>query len=49
MFTTHELDELIEAVVKEAVPGDTVLCMSNGSFGGIHGKLLKKLSEKEAV
>lgn len=49
VFTTHELDELIEAVVKEAVPGDTVLCMSNGSFGGIHGKLLKKLSEKEAV
>jgi UDP-N-acetylmuramate: L-alanyl-gamma-D-glutamyl-meso-diaminopimelate ligase len=24
-------------------PGDHLLCMSNGGFGGIHAKLLEKL------
>ena len=24
-------------------PGDHVLCMSNGGFGGVHGKLLQAL------
>ncbi|EJX07454.1 UDP-N-acetylmuramate:L-alanyl-gamma-D-glutamyl-meso-diaminopimelate ligase [gut metagenome] len=49
VFTTHRLEDLIEAVVKEAAPGDTILCMSNGSFGGIHGKLLAKLAQKDIV
>lgn len=43
-FCTHDLDVLVEAVLKEARPGDTVLCMSNGAFGGIHGKLLAGLA-----
>lgn len=42
-FATHDLDELIRAVLAEARPGDTILCMSNGAFGGIHGKLLEGL------
>ncbi|WP_396269062.1 UDP-N-acetylmuramate:L-alanyl-gamma-D-glutamyl-meso-diaminopimelate ligase [Ideonella sp.] len=38
------LDKLIAAVVKAARPGDHVLCMSNGGFGGIHDKLLAALA-----
>ncbi len=45
-FCTHDLDELVKAVLREARPGDTVLCMSNGAFGGIHGKLLSGLAER---
>ena len=39
-----DLDALVEAVVAEARPGDRVLAMSNGSFGGIHDKLLQRLA-----
>ena len=41
------LDSLIEHVVEQAKPGDHLLVMSNGSFGGIHQKLLDKLATKE--
>ncbi|MEY4564364.1 MAG: hypothetical protein RLZZ618_3641 [Pseudomonadota bacterium] len=34
------IDALVAAVRKVARPGDHVLCMSNGGFGGIHDKLL---------
>jgi len=37
------IDTLVTKVVKVARPGDQILCMSNGSFGGIHAKLLKAL------
>ncbi len=39
-----ELSELIEAIAAAAKPGDHVLVMSNGGFGGIHEKLLKRLA-----
>jgi UDP-N-acetylmuramate: L-alanyl-gamma-D-glutamyl-meso-diaminopimelate ligase len=39
-----DLDELVEAVKGAARPGDHVLVMSNGGFGGIHEKLLKRLA-----
>jgi len=39
-----DLDELIDAIAKSAMPGDHILVMSNGGFGGIHDKLLKKLA-----
>jgi UDP-N-acetylmuramate: L-alanyl-gamma-D-glutamyl-meso-diaminopimelate ligase len=42
------VDALIERVVAEARPGDHVLCMSNGGFGGIHGKLLAALEAAAA-
>ncbi len=35
---------LIQRVVSVARPGDHVLCMSNGGFGGIHAKLLEALA-----
>ncbi len=41
-----QLDRLIAAVVKAARPGDHVLCMSNGGFGGIHQKLLDALAQR---
>jgi UDP-N-acetylmuramate: L-alanyl-gamma-D-glutamyl-meso-diaminopimelate ligase len=37
------IDALVAAVRKAARPGDHVLCMSNGGFGGIHEKLLASL------
>jgi UDP-N-acetylmuramate: L-alanyl-gamma-D-glutamyl-meso-diaminopimelate ligase len=39
-----DVDELVAAVVKAAKPGDHLLCMSNGGFGGIHDKLLAALA-----
>ena len=39
-----DIDELIEAISKEASSSDHVLIMSNGGFGGIHEKLLTSLS-----
>ncbi len=39
-----DLDELVEAIAATARPGDHVLVMSNGGFGGIHEKLLKRLA-----
>lgn len=42
---TPNLDTLIEAVSVQAKPGDHILCMSNGSFGGIHDKLLNRLAK----
>ena len=38
------IDELVARVVAAARPGDHVLCMSNGGFGGIHAKLLDALA-----
>ena len=39
-----DLDALIDAIASATVPGDHILVMSNGGFGGIHDKLLKKLA-----
>ena len=41
----QDIDGLIEAVVNDAQPGDVIVIMSNGGFGGIHGRLLEKLRE----
>ena len=38
------IDALVEQVVAAARPGDHVLCMSNGGFGGVHAKLLEALA-----
>ena len=38
-----QLDPLVAAIAAEARPGDHVLVMSNGGFGGIHEKLLAAL------
>jgi UDP-N-acetylmuramate: L-alanyl-gamma-D-glutamyl-meso-diaminopimelate ligase len=42
------IDELVQFIVQAARPGDHVLCMSNGGFGGIHTKLLAALAASGA-
>ena len=37
------LDQLLAEVTAAARPGDHLLCMSNGGFGGIHARLLEAL------
>ena len=34
---------LVEQLCAVVQPGDHIVCMSNGGFGGIHGKLLQSL------
>ena len=43
-----DIDSLVQQVMAAAQPGDQLLCMSNGGFGGIHGKLLEALAAKAA-
>ena len=38
------IDQLVAQVKAAARGGDHVLCMSNGGFGGVHGKLLVALA-----
>jgi UDP-N-acetylmuramate: L-alanyl-gamma-D-glutamyl-meso-diaminopimelate ligase len=39
-----DLGTLVEAIKRAAKPGDHVLVMSNGGFGGVHQKLLDALA-----
>jgi UDP-N-acetylmuramate: L-alanyl-gamma-D-glutamyl-meso-diaminopimelate ligase len=41
----ESVDALVQRVVAAAQPGDHILCMSNGGFGGVHGKLLDALAK----
>jgi UDP-N-acetylmuramate: L-alanyl-gamma-D-glutamyl-meso-diaminopimelate ligase len=46
--TIHDdLAALVGAVAAEARAGDHVLVMSNGGFGGVHGKLLTRLASPQ--
>ncbi len=38
-----DVDGIVADLNRTARPGDVVLVMSNGGFGGIHGKLLEAL------
>ncbi len=40
-----DVDTLVRQVVAAARPGDQLLCMSNGGFGGIHARLLAALAQ----
>ena len=44
--TAADIDTLVDQVVAAARPGDQVVCMSNGGFGGIHARLLEKLGQQ---
>ena len=39
-----QIDFLVQAIVGAAKPGDHILVMSNGGFGGVHQKLLEALA-----
>lgn len=43
------IEELARIVAEDAKEGDTILCMSNGGFGGICGRLLEHLKAKEGA
>ncbi len=40
----RNIDEVIAQVLARVQPGDHLLCMSNGGFGGIHARLLEALT-----
>jgi UDP-N-acetylmuramate: L-alanyl-gamma-D-glutamyl-meso-diaminopimelate ligase len=44
-----EIDALVDAVAAAARPGDHVLVMSNGGFGGVHVRLLEALAAAAAA
>ncbi len=41
----NNIDALVGQVVAHARAGDSIVCMSNGGFGGIHTKLLQALEQ----
>jgi UDP-N-acetylmuramate: L-alanyl-gamma-D-glutamyl-meso-diaminopimelate ligase len=43
---SRDIGALAAELAKSAKPGDHVLIMSNGGFGGLHGKLLAELQRK---
>ncbi len=43
-----DIPAIVRAVVDLARPGDHVLIMSNGGFGGIHAQLLEALAQRES-
>jgi UDP-N-acetylmuramate: L-alanyl-gamma-D-glutamyl-meso-diaminopimelate ligase len=38
------IDDIVDGIVREHRPGDLVVLMSNGGFGGIHQKVLRALA-----
>jgi UDP-N-acetylmuramate: L-alanyl-gamma-D-glutamyl-meso-diaminopimelate ligase len=40
----EDIDALVAAIVKAARPGDQIIVMSNGGFGGVHDKILEALA-----
>ncbi|SEO23339.1 UDP-N-acetylmuramate: L-alanyl-gamma-D-glutamyl-meso-diaminopimelate ligase [Duganella sp. CF517] len=40
----EDIDALVAAIAKAARPGDQVIVMSNGGFGGVHAKILEALA-----
>jgi UDP-N-acetylmuramate: L-alanyl-gamma-D-glutamyl-meso-diaminopimelate ligase len=42
----NSVEEVVAQVLLKAQPGDHILCMSNGGFGGIHQKLEKALQQR---
>ncbi len=49
VVVSDDIDKLVMKILAAARPGDHVLCMSNGSFSGIHGKLLDGLAARNAT
>jgi len=43
------VSDIVARLIKEARSGDVIVVMSNGSFGGIHGRLLEGLSSSSTT
>ncbi len=44
---SEDIDSLVAMIINRVRPGDNILIMSNGGFGGIHHNLLHQLKIKE--
>ena len=44
LVITDNIDALVASIIEQAQPGDRLVVMSNGGFGGIHEKLLQQLA-----
>jgi UDP-N-acetylmuramate: L-alanyl-gamma-D-glutamyl-meso-diaminopimelate ligase len=47
--TFESMENLVQAIAKNAKSGDHILVMSNGEFGGVHQKILDSLTGKTQV
>ena len=47
LHIAETVDALVESLAAAARPGDQILVMSNGGFGGLHGKLLSALRARQ--
>ena len=45
-LTADNIATLVQQVMAVVQPNDTIVCMSNGGFGGVHTQLLAALAEK---
>ncbi len=45
-LTAENIATLVQQVMAAVQPNDTIVCMSNGGFGGVHTQLLAALAEK---
>ncbi|WP_397473574.1 UDP-N-acetylmuramate:L-alanyl-gamma-D-glutamyl-meso-diaminopimelate ligase [Pusillimonas sp.] len=43
-FAHSDLETMVAAIADRARPGDSILVMSNGGFGGVHQKILDRLA-----
>ena len=43
---SQDIDALVNLLTEQAEPGDSIVIMSNGGFGGIHDKLISALKRK---
>jgi UDP-N-acetylmuramate: L-alanyl-gamma-D-glutamyl-meso-diaminopimelate ligase len=43
------VDEIVRVLSEQAQPGDVIAVLSNGTFGGLHKKLLAALEQRAAV
>ena len=47
-YSFHDIEQLVTAVVQVAQAGDHIVIMSNGSFAGVHQKILEALHVRHA-
>ena len=45
-LTADNIATMVQQVMAAVQPNDTIVCMSNGGFGGVHTQLLAALAEK---
>lgn len=45
----HDIEATVAAVVAHLQPGDRLVCMSNGGFGGIHDRLKAAIEATQAI